>query len=197
MPLLSPALLLAIFLSQPATAPAEQHLPVTFTGGHDTYGPDRGRPVVLIAAALKVTPDVFRDAFSHVHPAPPGQQPDPDQVRKNKQALMDALSKYGVTNDRLDEVSNFYRYRQSPPNAPPTLWKNKPARAEALVKDGRLIEIKLLDPGAGYSSTPTATIDGLDTPLTVELAYGTDLETNGSIKSIKSIKPASSSPDPK
>ena len=40
--------------SQPSTAPAngEKRAEVVFSGGYETYGPDGGRPVVLIAARL-------------------------------------------------------------------------------------------------------------------------------------------------
>ena len=47
-------------------------VPVVFSGGRETEGVDHGRPVVLIAAALGVKPEVFREAFTHVHPAGPG-----------------------------------------------------------------------------------------------------------------------------
>src|SRR5438552_11396179 len=59
-------------------------VPVVFSGGHETDLRDGGRPVVLIAAALGVTPEVFREAFSHVRPAPAGREPEPGQVRQNK-----------------------------------------------------------------------------------------------------------------
>src|SRR5947209_5523361 len=66
----------------PAPAPAgETRIPVTFAGGHETDPRDRGRPVVLIAAALGVPADVFRAAFRNVTPAPAGREPDPEQVR--------------------------------------------------------------------------------------------------------------------
>ncbi len=52
-----------------AGAKAERKVPVTFSGGHGTDPRDYGRPVVLIAAALKVKPEVFRKAFSGVRPA--------------------------------------------------------------------------------------------------------------------------------
>src|SRR5689334_10813701 len=57
----------------PSTAPAGPA--VTLTGGHDTDPRDKGRPVVLVAAGLGVTPEVFRDAFSRVTPAPAGREP--------------------------------------------------------------------------------------------------------------------------
>ncbi|HZK82980.1 MAG TPA: hypothetical protein VFC46_17990 [Humisphaera sp.] len=47
-------------------------VPVTLTGGFETDPRDHGRPVVLIAAALNVSSDIFRDAFSHVTPPPAG-----------------------------------------------------------------------------------------------------------------------------
>jgi hypothetical protein len=42
---------------------AEAKVPVTFSGGHETDPQDRGRPVVLVAGALGVKPEVFRKAF--------------------------------------------------------------------------------------------------------------------------------------
>jgi hypothetical protein len=118
-------------------------VPLTITGGHDTDPRDHGRPVVLVAAALKVPDQVFRDTFANVRPAPAGQHPDPEQVRKNKAALMDGLGKYGVTNDRLDEVSNYYRYR---PNNRGDIWRHKDAAGYAVVKDGKVTEVVVTDP---------------------------------------------------
>src|ERR1700727_2764514 len=86
-------------------------VPLVFQGGHDTDPRDHGRPVVLVAAALGVPIAVFRNAFSHVHPAPAGEQPTQNEVHDNKRQLLSRLAPYGVTNERLDEVSNYYRYR--------------------------------------------------------------------------------------
>src|SRR5437868_3846849 len=47
----------------------EMRAAVTFSGGHEIGANDYGRPVVLMAAALGVEPDVFREAFSGVTPA--------------------------------------------------------------------------------------------------------------------------------
>src|SRR6476659_3521050 len=106
---------------------------VVFSDGHDTDPRDKGRPVVLVAGGLGVTPEVFREAFSHVHPAGPGSGgPTGEEARANKAALMSALGKYGITNDRLDEVSNYYRYMRSEGQ----MWTTKDAVANALVKDG-------------------------------------------------------------
>ena len=59
---------------------------VVFRGGYETDPRDKGRPVVLIASALGVKPEVFRDAFSKVKPARNGQ-PTPEHARANKQVL--------------------------------------------------------------------------------------------------------------
>src|SRR5438128_6546776 len=66
--------------------------PVKFEGGFETDRRDGGRPVVLIAAALGVSDDVFRKAFSGVTPAAGGREPEPEQVRKNKEALLRVLT---------------------------------------------------------------------------------------------------------
>src|ERR1700733_12914387 len=106
-------LLLGLLLCLPAFADdSAQKIPVVVSGGHDTDPRDRGRPVVLIAGALKIAPELFRDAFNGVHPAQRDGGPTPGEARANKKVLMAALSPYGVTNERLDQVSNYYRYRR-------------------------------------------------------------------------------------
>jgi hypothetical protein len=169
----------------PATQPAMvKDLPkgtVVFTGGYQTDPRDHGRPVVLIAAALGVPTDTFRTAFSGVTPAGGGSEPQPEQVHKNKDALLKVLQPLGVTNDRLDTVSNYYRYN----GGKGEMWKNKPATATAIIANGAVTGIKVTDAGAGYSSPPTVTVVGYENVhATVELSFGTDLPTNGSIKSV-------------
>lgn len=165
----------------PAADMAVQRIKVEFAGGYETDPRDRGRPAILVASALGVPPEVFREPFSHVKPAPAGQEPDPEQVRKNKAALLDGLGKYGVTNDRLDEVSNYYWYRRDRGE----LWKNVPAAAYALVKDGKVTGFDLTEPGAGYSSVPTVSVPGFkDAVAKVELKYGKVLKTNGAVAAI-------------
>jgi hypothetical protein len=61
----------------------------------------------LIAAGLSVRPEVFREAFSGVTPAR-GRGPTREEARKNKAALLKVLAPQGVTNERLDEVSDYY-----------------------------------------------------------------------------------------
>lgn len=164
---------------------AETKIPVVFSGGHETDPQDGGRPVVLIAAALEVKPEVFREAFKSVKPARDGK-PSPEEARRNKEVLMKALKPHGVTNERLDEVSNYYRYQPQKGQ----LWKNTPAKAHALVEDGKIKEIVVTEPGSGYSSLPNATLQGMEkVPLKVTLQLGKDFKTNGIIKSIEIATP--------
>jgi hypothetical protein len=138
--------------------PSVTKVPVVFSGGHETDPRDHGRPVVLIAAALGVSSDVFREAFSHVHPADPNVGPTGDEARRNKAALLGALSKYGVTNERLDAVSDYYRYVKSRGE----LWHTKPAVVNALVKEGHVIGYEILNGGSGYSSPPSVSVPGIE-----------------------------------
>lgn len=156
---------------------------VVFSGGHDTDRRDGGRPVGLIAAALGVPPEVFREAFTHVHPAHDGG-PTREQAQQNKGALMAALGKYGITNERLDTVSNYYRYRPQKGE----LWTHKDATADALIKDGAVIGYEITSPGAGYSTPPTVSVPGIkDVSAKVALVFGQTLESNGSVSAITAI----------
>jgi hypothetical protein len=156
-------------------------VPVVFSGGHETDPRDHGRPVVLIAAALGVPSDVFRAAFSHVRPAPAGTEPDPRQVRKNKEALMEALESYGVTNEKLDSVSDYYRY--VPGRG--ALWPTKPASGYALVENGKITRFVVIRGGFGYSSPPTITVPHFDgIAVKVELSFSKQFKKNGSVTAI-------------
>jgi hypothetical protein len=157
-------------------------VPVTFSGGHDTVPVDHGRPVKLIAAAFGVPDEVFRETFSHVHPAGPGSGgPTDAEARTNKAALMNGLGKYGITNDRINTVSNFYRY---PPGSR-NLWRNQPASANALVKDGHVVGFEITHGGYGYTTVPTVSVPGLDgVSAQVKVSYGKNFETNGAVSEI-------------
>jgi hypothetical protein len=138
--------------------------------------------VGLIAAALGVPPEVFREAFSHVTPSRGGAEPQPEQVRRNKEALMRALGPRGVTNERLDEVSNYYRYS---PERGDLVWRSSPAAAYVTVRDRKVTGVTITRPGAGYSSAPIASVPGMDgLKLSVKLTFGTELEKNGSVSEI-------------
>lgn len=193
MKLLLPTLAFVVFgsfASAQSAPPANgvTRVPVVFSGGHETDPRDYGRPVVLVASALGVSSEVFREAFSRVHPAGPGSGgPTREEARANKAALLSVLGKYGITNERLDEVSNFYRY---PPGSR-GLWKNRPAVANALVKDGVITGYEIVDGGAGYTTPPAVAVPNLsDTAAKVELSFGKKFETNGAIATITLSKSA-------
>jgi len=165
-----------------AAQDTESKIDVTFSGGYETKEQDRGRPVVLIAAALNVPPEVFRKAFSNVKPAPAGQQPEQGQVAQNKETLLRSLGLYGITNDRLDTVSNYYRYNRSKGE----MWRNTPADAYATVRNGVVTGITITNAGSGYSSSPKISLSKMtNVNLTATLSFSTDFDKNGSIKEIK------------
>jgi hypothetical protein len=183
-----PLMLAAVVLSAASTLRAQSdrgnsmtRVPLVFSGGHETDPRDRGRPVVLIAAALGVPSDVFREAFSHVRPAPAGTEPDPRQVRANKEALMDALGKYNVTNRRLDTVSNYYRYARSRGE----LWPTKAARGYAVVENGKITGFVITNGGCGYSSPPAVSVPKMGRlSAQVELSFRKTFEKNGSVSAV-------------
>jgi hypothetical protein len=183
---LAAAISLTASLAQAQLANEVTRVPVVFTRGHDTDPQDGGRPVVLIAAALGVKTEVFREAFSHVRPAGPGREPTGAEARKNKEALMTALGKYGITNDRLDSVSDYYRYEPGRGG----LWKSKPAVANALIKGGAIIGYEIISGGSGYSSSPTVSVPNHpEATAKVELTFGKILESNGAIAAITIPQP--------
>jgi hypothetical protein len=49
---------------------------------------------------------------------------------------------------------------------------------------GVVTGFKITNAGAGYSSPPAVTVAGNDVHAVVTLSFGTDLSSNGSIKSI-------------
>jgi len=159
---------------------AERTVPVSFTGGFAIGANDYGRPVPLYAAMLGVTPTVFRAAFAGVRPdgahAPTGAQ-----QQANKAALMSVLAAYDVTNDRLDEVANYYRFDSSRGQT----WPQRSAHAEAVVSGGRVIAIRILDAGVGYTQAPTATVPGYpNATLTASVAFTSSFATNGHVSAV-------------
>ena len=163
-----------------AAQTSEKHVALSISGGHDTDRRDGGRPVVLVAAGLGVPTEVFRKAFSGVHPARNGR-PEPGQVHQNKDALLAVLAPYGITNDQLDRVSDFYRYRPQSGE----LWRHSDAEGYAIVVKGKVTGFRITKPGYGYSSVPAVSVPGFENlRLKVEVLYSTKSDTNGSLKSI-------------
>ena len=170
----------SVCLMSTTAGAAETKVPVTISGGHETDPQDKGRPVVLVAGALGVKPEVFREAFSGVTPSKNGP-PSGAEARKNKAALMKVLAPHGITNERLDEVSDHYRYR---PQAG-ELWPTSDAKAVAIIEDGAIKRIEVTNAGAGYSSVPKMTVKGFEsTKLDATLSFDKDFKKNGSLKSI-------------
>lgn len=165
---------------QTASAEVNGEIRVVITGGHETNPVDHGRPVILIASMLGVPEEVFREAFRGVSPAGAGQEPNPIQVRMNKSALLEVLGPYGVTNDYLDEVSNYYRYNGSAGET----WPQVNATAEVILTNGVLSGIEITNAGSGYTSAPTVTLINSDRTATATLSFTTDFDTNGSISAI-------------
>jgi hypothetical protein len=155
---------------------------VTLSGGFDTDPQDHGRPDVLIASALGVPTEVFREAFSGVTPAGLDRGPTTEEAQRNKAALMKVLAPYGITNDRLDEVSNYYRYNGKNGG----VWQRTLATATPTLTNGTLTGVTITNPGSGYSSAPTVTITGPDGTVTAKatVTYTQDFTTNGSLSSI-------------
>ena len=180
---------LAVGATSAISLAAETKVPVSFSGGHDIGKNDFGRPVALIAAALEVKPEVFREAFRGVTPAR-GRGPSGDEARKNKAALMKVLAPHGVTNERLDEVSNYYRYQPQRGQ----LWPTTAAQAHAIVEDGKIKRIVVTEPGSGYCSPPQATVEGFQNiALKATLEFTKDLKKNGSIAAVKLDSPQQTS----
>ena len=64
---------------------------------------------------------------------------------------MDALGKYGIINDQLDKVSNYYRYQRSKGE----MWPTNPAVAYALGKDGKIIGYEIENAAATAPRQPS------------------------------------------
>jgi hypothetical protein len=174
------AVLMALCSAQ-AQPTAVIRVPVVISGGHETDPRDHGRPVVLVAGGLGVAPEVFREAFSRVQPVAPGNYPDQVRAQQNKSLLLSALGKYGITNEKLDLVSDYYRYQPGTTH----LWPATAAVITALVENGKVTSFEITDGGSGYSSQPLISVPGAKVgSVSAHLYYGQDLKKNGSIGSV-------------
>jgi len=177
-------LIFCAMLLVPIVAHADQkEVPLSFSGGHDIGKDDYGRPINLIAAGLGVKPEEFRKAFSGVTPAK-GRRPTREEERRNKEAMMRVLAPLGVTNERLDEVANYYRFRPEDGE----LWPTKPAKGYALLDDGKVKKLVISDPGAGYNTPPIVTIDNMESVrLKATLSFDKDLGKNGAVALVEQL----------
>ena len=168
----------------------ETRVAVTFSGGHEIGPEDFGRPVPLIAAALGVKPEVFREAFSGVTPAR-GRGPTRDEARQNKAALLKVLGPEGVTNERLDQVSDYYRFRPQHGE----LWPTTSAKAQAIVEGGKIQRVVVTQAGSGYSSPPQLKVAGFpDVELRARLGFSKDLKKNGTLAAVEIVPAESEDP---
>ena len=171
---------LAVGMAGLTARAAETKVPLTFSGGHEIGPNDYGRPVALLAAGLGVKPEVFRKAFSGVTPSRNGP-PSGELARRNKSALLKVLSPHGVTNERLDEVSDYYRFRPDRSE----LWPTTAAKAHAIVEGGKIKQIVVTNPGSGYSSPPDVKVEGFEgVEFKVTLGVSKDLKKNGTIEAV-------------
>jgi hypothetical protein len=167
--------------AQSVIATQENRVALVFSGGHETDPQDGGRPVALIAGALGVPDKVFREAFRSVRPARAGERPEPEQVRQNKGVLLRALGPYGITNERLDAVSDYYRYVRSRNE----LWPTRPATGYAVIEKGAVVRYVITEGGSGYTTPPTVSVPGYSgAAAKVQLAFGPRFERNGAVSTV-------------
>lgn len=123
-------------------------------------------------------------AFSGVTPAK-GRGPTGGEARQNKEALLKVLGPLGVKNERLDEVSDYYRFR--PQNG--ELWKNVAAKGYAEIEGGKVKKVVITAPGSGYSAPPTVTVKGKpEVKLNAVLHFDRELKKNGGIEKVEVAK---------
>jgi hypothetical protein len=162
------------------SASATRTVAVTVSGGFVLGADDYGRPVPLYASMLGVTPAVFRQAFAGVRPDT-AHDPSAAQQQTNKGALMSVLAAYDVTNARLDEVANYYRFDGTRGQT----WPHRAARVEAVVSGGRVVSVRILDAGAGCTQSPTLTVPGYPaTTLTATVEFTRSFATNGQVAAV-------------
>lgn len=176
-------IVLAMMAYPPSARAGAREVPLTFSGGHALGEGDFGRPINLMAAGLGVKPEQFREAFSGVTPAK-GRPPTRDEERRNKAALMKVLKPLGVTNERMDQVANYYRFRPQEGE----LWPTTPAKGYAVVEDGRVKKVVVTEAGSGYNTPPEVTVAGVEAVrLRARLSFGKELKKNGGVAGVEVV----------
>jgi len=153
---------------------------MTISGGHETDAIDGGRPVYLIGSMLGITGEQFRDAFSYVTPEENGHLNE-ETAQANKVKLLAQLEPYGITNDEIDETTNYYRYYPGGMN----IWPYTHAVLDATISNGTVTSFEIVSGGDGYTSEPIVTVDGYgDIAVDIIISYTDSFETNGAITAI-------------
>jgi hypothetical protein len=95
---------------------------------------------------------------------------------------MKVLAPYGVTNERMDEVADYYRFRPQRHE----LWPTIDAKAYAVAEDGKIQRVVVTEAGSGYSSPPEVTVEGFaNVQLKATLGFSKDLKKNGTIAAVE------------
>ena len=118
--------------------------------------------------------------------APPGEaRHRPEQVRKNKSALLRVLAKHGVSNERLDEVSDYYRYNPRRGER----WTTRPAKGYARIEDGKITGFVITTGGSGYNSPPRVSVEGMPgITARATLAFSKDFKANGRVAAVTLVE---------
>jgi len=153
---------------------------ITISGGHETDDIDAGRPVFLIGSMLGITGEQFRDAFSYVTPEENGHLND-ETAQANKVKLLAQLEPYGITNDEINSVTDYYRYYPGDIN----IWPYAHVVLDATISNGTVTSFKVISGGHGYTSNVTIVVDGYgNIPVNAIISYTDSFETNGAIDTI-------------
>ena len=84
--------------------------------------------------------------------------------------------------DRLDEVANYYRFR--PQNG--ELWPTTPAKAYAVVEGGKVTRVVVTEPGSGYNTPPSVTVEGVQgVAFKVTRGFSKDVKANGGVAAVE------------
>jgi hypothetical protein len=103
----------------------------------------------------------------------PGEKIVPQQSPESTSSFNIASNEYDVS--RIDLTSYGENYTAATVSfSDPELPGGIGATGEALVKDGRVYEVRLTDPGSGYVKVPSVTIngDGADAEAVVRVTHG-------------------------
>lgn len=153
---------------------------ITISGGHETDDIDAGRPVFLIGSMLGITGEQFRDAFSYVTPEENGHLND-ETAQANKVKLLAQLEPYGITNDEINRVTDYYRYYPGDTN----IWPYAHVVLDATISNGAVTSFEVTSGGHGYTSNVTIVVDGYgNIPVNATISYTDSFETNGAIDTI-------------
>lgn len=142
----------------------------TLTGGVSVIGQESGASgvvkstVTFESAGSNPTSNVTNNVYyvtldNYVNEFIPGEQIIPQENPESTSTFRIAPNEYDVS--RIDLIAYGEGYTNVTVNfSDPELPGGVAATGEALVKDGRVYEVKMTDPGSGYVKVPSVTLDG-------------------------------------